>query len=160
MALAAWMALPPTSERPFGDHIQVLSAGHSRSAVDLDAPWQTSSVVVDSYLDNSPYLPTGTPVGRITLVAEGGDQRSWLLRTGLETGEWAAQRADVSALPGFSAPSHWMAQVPAGGEFFAQRYRSVWTLDAPPNVVRLELERLEDLPQEVTLAIFHLELRR
>jgi hypothetical protein len=160
LALAAWLALPPTSERPFGDHTQLLSAAHAHTAVDLDAPWETRSVVIDSYLDNSPYLPTGTPVGRITLVADNGAQHSWLLRAGLETGEWAARRGDVAALPEFSAPSHWMALVPAGGEFFAQRYRSTWTLDSPSTVARLELERLDDLPPEVTLAIFHLELRR
>jgi len=160
LVVLAWVSLPPAAERPFGDHIQVLNSAHSKVAADLDTAWTTSSVVIDSYLDNSAYLPTGTPVGRLTLVAINGEQRSWLLRAGQETSEWAAQRPDVASLAGFTAPAHWLALVPAGGEFFAQRYRAEWELDRASDIVRLTLERLDGLPSEVSLAVFHLELRR
>ena len=160
LVVLAWLALPPSAERPFGDRIQVLNSAHSEIKMDLDTAWPTSTVVIDSYLDNSPYLPTGTPVGRLTLIAANGEQRSWLLRAGLETSEWAARRPDVASLSGFTAPSHWLALVPAGGEFFAQRYRAQWELDTTSDIVGLELERLDGLPSEVSLAVFHLELRR
>lgn len=160
LVVLAWMALPPAAERPFGDRIQVLNSAHSSIAVDLDTAWSTSSVVIDSYLDNSPDLPRGTPVGRLTVVTVDGEQRSWLLRVGVETSEWAARRPDVASLAGFSAPAHWLALVPAGGEFFAQRYRAEWELDATADIARVKLERLDGLSSEVSLAVFHLELRR
>jgi hypothetical protein len=159
LVIAAWAALPPAAEKPFSDRTQVLSSTQTEKGIDLDSGWSTSTVVVDSYLDNSHELPTGTPVARLTLVASSGEHRSWWLRSGVETGEWAARRSDVASLTGFIAPSHWMALVPAAGSFFAQRYRAEWELDTPLDIVRLELERAENLPDKVTLAIFHLELR-
>ena len=160
LLLLAWIALPPRATRPLADSIHVLSASQGALAVELDGPIQTSSVVIDSYLENSVSLPTGTPVGRLTLVGADGEHRSRLLRAGLETGEWAARRPDVADHPGFRAPPHWLAWVTADGDLFAQRYRFEWRLDRSPDIVQFKIERLDDLPAEVSLAIFHLELRR
>ena len=152
--------MPPRATRPFADRIQVLDTSQSRLSVELESPTQTRSLVVDSYLENSVSLPTGTPVGRVTVVDEDGEHRSWQLRAGLETGEWAARRHDVAVHPGFQAPLHWLAWVTADGNLFAQRYRFEWRLDRSPDIVQFKIERLDDLPAEVSLAIFHLELRR
>jgi hypothetical protein len=160
LALLAFWALPPASERPLDHRVEALQASRPFRAIDLDTPAPTGSVVLDSYLENSASLPTGTPVGRVTLVTEGGERRSWLLRSGTDTGEWAARRPDVAALPGFEAPTAWLSWVPASRDVFAQRYRASWQVERPIEVVRVELERLTDLPPEVVLAIFHLELRR
>ncbi len=78
----------------------------------------------------------------------------------METGEWAARRADVAGLPGFQAPNPWLSWVTAGRDVFAQRYRAAWQLDRTIEAGDLEVERVDGLPPDVVLAIFHLELRR
>ena len=160
LLLLAWVGLPSRATRPFADRIQVLDTSQSRLSVELESPTQTRSLVVDSYLENSVSLPAGTPVGRVTVVDEDGEHRSWQLRAGLETGEWAARRPDVAGHPGFQAPLHWLAWVTADGNLFAQRYRAEWKLDRPIDIVRVEIERPVELPAQVSLAVFHLELRR
>jgi len=160
LALLAFIALPPAAERPLTGGIHVLDADQSEKAIDLEFAVPTQSVVIDSYLENSASLPTGTPVSRVILIDSAGERRSWLLRAGLDTGEWAARRPDVAGLPGFQAPAPWLSWVTASRDIFAQRYRASWQLDEMVEVVHLDVQRVEDLPSEVALAIFHLELRR
>lgn len=160
LALLAFWALPPSATHLLERRVEVFAADRSEKTFDLASAAPTRSVVVDSYMENSASLPSGTPVGRVTLIASDGERRTWLLRAGTDTGEWAARRPDVANLPGFRAPSAWLSWVPASRDVFAQRYRAQWELDRQVDVVRLELERLTDLPPEVVLAIFHLELRR
>jgi hypothetical protein len=160
LALLAFFALPPAAERPLADGVHVLDADQSEKALDLNAVVPTQSMVIDSYLENSASLATGTPVGRVTLTDSEGGRHNWLLRAGLDTGEWAARRPDVAGLPAFQAPAPWLSWVTADRRLFAQRYRASWSLDSTVDVVHLEVQRVEDLPPEVALAIFHLELRR
>ena len=160
LALLALYALPPAAERPMADRIHVLNSDQPEKAIDLEPAVPTQSVVIDSYLENSASLPTGTPVGRVTLTDSEGERHSWLLRAGLDTGEWAARRPDVAGLPGFQAPAPWLSWVTASDDVFAQRYRASWPLNDTVEIVRLEVQRIEDLPAEVALAVFHLELRR
>ena len=159
LALLVFVALPPAADKPLTDRIHALNATNSEMIIELEQAVPMSSLVLDSYLENSASLPVGTPVGRVIAVDGQGERRSWLLRAGLETGEWAARRPDVAAIPGFQAPKPWLSWVTAGRDVFAQRYRADWQLDGEIEVTRLELERVEDLPAEVVLAIFHLELR-
>ena len=160
LALLALIGLPPSAQRPFGDRIQVVNAAQTRIDAPIESPRKTRSVVVDTYLENSATLPVGTPTGRIVLTDTNGERRSWVLRAGIETGEWAARREDVANLPGFQAPPHWLAWVTPDGQLLAQRYRSEWKLAEPLVVSRVEIERVADVPDDVSLAVFHLELRR
>jgi len=160
LALLAFFALPPAAERPLTGRIQVLDASQSETAIDLEPAVPTHSVVIDSFLENSASLPSGTPVGRVILIDSEGERRSRVLRAGVDTGEWAARRPDVAGLPGFRAPTPWLSWVTASRDVFAQRYRADWQLDGAVDITRLELQRAGDLPSEVALAIFHLELRR
>ena len=160
LALLAFIALPSAAVKPLSGRIQVLNANHTARSIDLDPAVSTRSVILDSYLENSASLPAGTPVGRIILIDTEGERRSWLLRAGMDTGEWAARRPDVAGLPGFQAPTPWLSWVTASRDVFAQRYRADWQLDGASEIRRLEIELARDLPTEVSLAIFHLELRR
>lgn len=160
LALLAFFALPPAAIRPLSDRIHVLNQAQTEISLDLGEATAVQSVVLDSYLENSASLPTGTSVGRLILTDSKGERRSWLLRSGVDTGEWAACRSDVAGIPGFQAPPPWLSWVTASRDIFAQRYRAEWPLDSEIEAIRLELERAEDLPDGVVLAIFHLELRR
>ena len=160
LALAAWISLPSTAIRPLADQTRVLSDAEPELAVDLEAPAPTNSVVIDTYMDNSSLLATGTPVGRLTLVDAEGERQSWLLRLGHDTGEWAARRDDVANLPGFESPPHWVTWVTPSRDVFGQRYRANWSLKESAEIVRVELARAEDLPTATSMAVFHLELRR
>jgi hypothetical protein len=117
------------------------------------------TLVIYSYLDNSAQLPAGTPVAELELVAPNGSISTWSLRVGVETGEWAARRPDVAALPGFRAPPTRLAWLASDGRLFAQRYRALWSLETPIEARHLRILRSRDLPPESSLAVFHLELR-
>lgn len=160
LVLLAFLALPPAAESLWTGHIYVLDASQPARDIDLEPAVLARSVVLDSYLENSASLPPGTPVARVILIDTAGEHRSWLLRAGMETGEWAARRPDVAGLPGFQAPTPWLSWVTASRDVFAQRYRGDWQLDDEVEIARLELQRVDDLPSAVALAVFHLELRR
>jgi hypothetical protein len=160
LALLAFIALPSAAVKPLSGRIQVLNANQTARSIDLDPAVSTQTVILDSYLENSASLPAGTPVGRIILIDTEGERRSWLLRAGMDTGEWAARRPDVAGLPDFQAPTPWLSWVTASRDVFAQRYRADWQLGGASEIRRLEIELARDLPAEVSLAIFHLELRR
>jgi len=117
------------------------------------------TLVLDSYLENSAALAVGTEVAEIVITNPEGQPQSWMLRAGLESGEWAARRPDVAGVPGFKAPDPWLSWVTPDGQLFAQRYRAHWQLTEPTKTTRVEIRRNSDLPVEVSLALFHLELR-
>ncbi len=157
--LLAFLALPPSAQTPMTGMIQVLQEDRPQEVLELETPTRVNTVILDSYLENSASLPAGTPVGRVLLTDTGGDLHSWLLRAGTDTGEWAARRPDVAALPGFQAPTAWVSWVTPDRSLFAQRYRAVWRLEREIETARVEIQRLSELPPEVSLAVFHLELR-
>lgn len=115
------------------------------------------SVIVESSLSNGAVLPNGTPVATVRLRGQNGDGPTWTLRAGTETGEWAALRPDVAATSALVSPRPWISWV--AGDFFGQRYRSVWTVD-PGSFTELRLERDPALPPEVSLALHRVEVRR
>jgi hypothetical protein len=137
-----------------------------------DSGFRPGSVVLDSTLGNAGALPEGTPVATLTLQRIGRPPRSrtlrWTLHAGEETGEWAAGRPELAADPALApAPRPWLSWVSAERSFFGQTYRAVLPLDdAPAGSVagagpadRLELRLRPDLPPEVVLTVFRLELR-
>lgn len=124
----------------------------------FDAP--ISRVVLDTHLTDSATLPAGTPVATVRLKTEGGrTQRTWTLAAGVDTGEWAASRPDVAAVPGFRAPAPWVSWIPPEGSFFAHRYRSRFALDEPLEAAVLSVVRRSDLPPGVGLVVTSAEVR-
>jgi hypothetical protein len=115
-------------------------------------------VVIDSALANGIDLPADTVVARLVLRAGEHEIASWLLRVGVDTGEWAAGRGDLRAA-GTPAPRPWLSWVEDGGGFFGQRYRArftAWTPEAP--AVTLRIERSAELPEEVSLTLIQVAL--
>ncbi len=160
LAVLVWIAMPSSAERPLGERIHVLDETRPVIGLEIEPAASTRSLVIDTYLENAATLLVATPVARVTMIGSDAEQRSWILRAGIETGEWAARREDVATLEGFQAPRHWLAWVAPGGDLMAQRYRALWELDRTIAIRRLEIERIDELPSDVRIAVFHLELRR
>ncbi|HEV2851491.1 MAG TPA: hypothetical protein VHC97_01685 [Thermoanaerobaculia bacterium] len=115
------------------------------------------SVVVESNLSNGAGLPPGAPVAEVRLRDLAGRTVSWTLRAGEDTGEWAARRPDV-AETGTRTPPAWVSWV--AGDFFAQRYRSRWTLPSSDRFTQVRIERAPGAPPDLALALYQLEVRR
>ena len=116
------------------------------------------TVVLESSLSNGAGLKNDTPVATVWLRGPDGRSASWILRAGTETGEWAARRPDVAAEAVLKSPPAWISYV--AGDFFGQRYRSLWTVDSAGPFTSLSIERNPALPEEVTLDIHLLEVRK
>jgi len=159
LAVAALLQLPAANVYSLTGAPIVLTSEQDEVVRDLDLEARVGSVVVDSYLENSVSLATGTPLVEVTLETEDGSHQRWLLRSGIESGEWAARRDDVAGRDGFEAPPPWLAWIPAESDVFAQRYRARWQLPEPVRANRLTLTRLPALPADVGIAFLGLELR-
>ena len=159
LAVAAFLQLPAASSYSSSGTPIVLSSEQHELVRDLDLEAHVGSLVIDSYLQNSVALTTGTPVVEVTLETVNGGHHRWLIRVGIESGEWAARRDDVASSDGFQAPPPWLAWIPAESEVFAQRYRARWQLPESVRATRLTLTRLPALPTEVGIAVLGLELR-
>lgn len=159
LAVAAFLQLPPAGVYSLAATPAVLTPAQHEIVRELELDVPVGSVVVDSYLENSAQLATGTPFGELKLETEDGSTQRWILRVGIESGEWAARREDVASREGFVAPPVWFTWIPAGGEIFAQRYRAHWDLPAPTRATRLSFTHLPELPPEVGIAILNLELQ-
>jgi hypothetical protein len=117
----------------------------------------TRRLIVESTLANSASLPSGSAVARIRLVTTEGETLEYPLRTGTETGEWAARRPDLAkAAP--AQPRAWISWV--AGDFFAQRYRCRVVLEDGERLASLTVERLSHLPADVTVALHGARLVR
>ena len=159
LAVATFLQLPAANIYSLTGAPIVLTSEQHEVVRDLDLETEVGSVVVDSYLENSAQLAAGTPFAEVTLETEDGNFQRWLLRVGIESGEWAARREDVAGRDGFQAPPPWLSWIPAESEVFAQRYRARWTLPESVRATRLTLTRLPALPSNVGIAILDLELR-
>jgi hypothetical protein len=134
----------------------VLDAAHP--AWEARVPRQSvGSVVVESSLSHGAGLAPGTPVAVVRLRDSLSGSRDWTLRAGRETGEWAVRRPDVARL-GTLAPSPWVSWV--AGDFFAQRYRSRWTLPWPGRMILLRVERAPGVPPELAVTLYQVEIRK
>ncbi len=159
LAVAAFLQLPPAGVYSLAGAPIVLTSEQHEVVRDLELDTPVRSVVIDSYLENSTSLATGTPVAELLLEMEKGDPVRWLLRVGIESGEWAARREDVAIQEGFQAPPPWLAWIPGDGKIFAQRYRARWNPPASARATRLTIKRRPELPPGVGIAILDLEIR-
>jgi hypothetical protein len=133
----------------------VLDAAHPVWKADV-AGKRVGTVVVESSLSNGAGLTNGTPVATVRLRGRDGRISSWVLRAGHETGEWAARRPDVAASSVLVSPPAWISWV--AGDFFGQRYRARWMVEAG-SCTELTVERSPALPPQVSLALHGVEIR-
>jgi hypothetical protein len=155
--LTLWTALP-SSGNPLltPDLPVVLDATHP--ARDKEIPDTVlQSLVIESNLSNGAGLAPSTPVALVTLRDNGGRTVTRTLRAGEDTGEWAARRPDVAQGAAHVAPAAWVSWI--AGDFFGQRYRSLWVLDEPGRFTDLRIERAPGLPADTSLALHQVELR-
>jgi hypothetical protein len=134
----------------------VVDAAHSTWKVAMTGQ-SVDTVVVESSLSNGTGLVNGTPVATVRLRGRDGRISAWTLRAGMETGEWAARRSDVAAASVLVSPPAWISWV--AGDFFGQRYRALWTVEAPGPSAELSVERNQALPPQVSLALHGVEVR-
>jgi hypothetical protein len=141
--------LPPATAMVVDAAHPVWSAALGRRAV--------GTIVLESSLSNGAALSNGRPVAVVRLRDGGGRISEQTLRAGVETGEWAARRPDVAASSVLKSPQPWISWV--AGDFFGQRYRSLWEIQAPGPFTALSIERSPGLPPQVSLAVHLLEVR-
>jgi|CXWL01.1.fsa_nt_gi hypothetical protein len=157
--LAALRASPATltvPELPGGT--AVLDAAHPILTLRGDTA-SVSEVVIDSNLANASALPSGTVVANLELFRNGRVVARWPLALARDTAEWAVRRADLAPALLATAPPAWVSWVPAGGRFFAQRYRARLAVNGGEGPWELVLTRADGLPPDTSLAVFRLELR-
>lgn len=179
LALLVVLHLPSTPRTVTHPGGRVLDRKAPELVVELNIDWAAQpadsrvvrSVVVDTHLAHAHDLAAGTAVALVRLEDRTGDWIEWPLRMGLETGEWAAGRPDVAERLAPATPEPWLSQVVEredGPPFFGHRYRAVLDLrDVPPEGLvavpksphRLTLRRAPGLPPQVTVAVFHVEVR-
>lgn len=119
------------------------------------------AVVVDSNMVHGLSLDAGTVVADVVLRDSNNQQvYSWPLKVGVHTAEWAVARPDIAGRPDLQVPPPWVSQIAADGTFFARRFRGRFQLAEPPRAAHLHIRRRADLPTDVQLVIYRLELRR
>lgn len=161
MALAAALAraLPVTALVPIAFDPVILKDGRALWHQGFPAR-QVSGGIVDCQLIHGAELAVGTPIASVRLRDAGGELLgTWELLAGLDTAEWAAARPDVAGRPGFRAPDPWLAQIAPGGAFFAERFRSRFHLQEPAAATQVAVRLDPELPADVELVVFRLELR-
>jgi hypothetical protein len=157
VALALLVGLPTAGTALLAPEVPVvLDAGHPAWETKVSER-RVGSVVVESSLSHGAALAPGTPVAIVHLRDASGPGADWVLRAGEGTGEWAARRPDV-ARAGVKAPPPWISWV--AGDFLAQRYRSLWTLERPERASLLRIERAPGVPLDLSVAVYQLEIRR
>jgi hypothetical protein len=157
LTLALMLGLPHAGTPLLAPEVPVvLDAGHPSWESKVPGP-AVGSVVVESSLSNGAGLALGTPVAIVRLRDAAGRNLDWTLRAGEATGEWAARRTDV-AQAGVTAPRPWISWI--AGDFFAQRYRTRWTLERPERAAVLRLERAPGVPPDLAVAVYQVEIRR
>ncbi len=53
-------------------------------------------ISLDSALANAMIVPTGAPVGSITIKNKDKSELSWIIKAGIDTAEWSADRPDIA----------------------------------------------------------------
>ena len=132
---------------------QSASWGHK-----LDQPAAARAIVIDSFCANSISAEAGAAFALVRVHAA-GQVLELPIRLGIESGEWAARRTDVSAIPGFVAPQAFLSWVDPSGTFFGQRYRAVLRFPQPLDVQEVEIMIAADAPENASVTLFRLELR-
>ena len=157
LTLALMLGLPHAGTPLLAPEVPVvLDAGHPSWESRVPGP-SVGSVMVESSLSNGAGLAQGTPVAILRLRDKAGRSLDWTLKAGGATGEWAARRPDV-AQAGVTAPRPWISWI--AGDFFAQRYRTLWTLERRESAAVLRLERAPGVPPDLEVAVYQVEIRR
>jgi len=124
---------------------------------------EAGQLVLKTNLAFAAELPAGQPVAAVRLHHPDGTFTQRPVEAGRDTSEWAVRRPDVAQMLSALPPEAWSSQVAAEGGVFAQRYRRVWymedrDLEGPAPVTRISVLRRKDLPPEVRLTLFSVEL--
>ncbi len=146
-------------ERLLDAEPEVLRPGRPRWQADLVPARGVGDLSLVSNLAYGSDLPAGQPVAVVRFDHEDGSSTERLLLAGVHTADWAASRADVARSRNSSAPAAWLSTVAPGGGFFAQRFRASFSPSSSSPVLRVEVMRRRDLPEETTLQMLAVEVR-
>jgi|GEM_PF-631112 len=162
-------AQPLVLEDTASSWAEPLGAAADGGSLEASAGATVGNVVIDSALGNAADLAPGTPVATLALRGVDLPERTWTLRVGTETGEWAADRSVRAGAAGPPVPTPWRSWMPEEGRFFGHTYRAVLDVGRPAGAAdddggplradRIELRLRPDLPAGVVLTVFRLEIR-
>ena len=154
--LGVALGLPPAGRTLLAGET-ALTAAAPRFEAQLDASG-VREIAIDSHLESSAGLSPGTTVATVRLLDASGREvaKSYALRLGSETGEWAVERPDLATLH-LKSPTPWLSWV--AGDFFGRRYRALFSVETMGRPERISIERAAGLPPEVALALHQVEIR-
>jgi hypothetical protein len=125
-------------------------------------PIGTRRVAVVSQMANAAQLPYGTAVARVRLTSD-GRHTTYPVRAGVETGEWAARRAELRGLPGSHAPEPWKSFVAppsaARAAEIGQIYRAEFAVPESTVPTTFEILPAADLPAGTLFEVRGVEWR-
>lgn len=103
-----------------------------------------SQVTLDSFLANASAVPNGAPVGRITFRNKDGSVLIWVVKAGIDTAEWSAERPDMVGRISHELPPIAFSERRShhSASFTAHVYRSRWTHYPPFFPVEISLEHV------------------
>ena len=146
-----WNSLAASRDELHGDPLRIA------------LPKGVRRISIVSQLANSAQLPRGTAVARLRLSSGDGRHTTYPLRSGIETGEWAARRAELRGLPGSHAPEPWRSFVapPSAthGAEIGQIYRAEFSLPSGEAATALEILRSPELPAGTLFEVRGVEWR-
>ena len=115
-------------------------------------------LVLVSNLAFSADLPPGRSVALLRLHHPDGSTSVEHLRAGTDTAEWAVRRPDLAARTQLVAPPAWRVAAATDGPYFAQQYRSSHRFESEKPVVAIDVFRRRNLPADVSLTLFRVEV--
>lgn len=158
-------ALAALTQRPFGVAVDAGSAAvlltRRQAALERTATVERAVALrVDSWLNQAVDLPCGTPVATVTGWSAGREVVRAELLVGRDTAEWAAERPDVAARLACRPPQPHLWWMPASGRYFGVTYSTHRRLPRPMRIDQVRVARRPDLPADVALAIFAIQVER
>ncbi len=123
--------------------------------ISLTAEYQFSRLMVLSNLSNAAAVPGGVSIVKITLWDETDRSEIMVLRTGIDSAEWAYDRRDLLGKIRHDRPEKafsFKTSDPELGEFMAHMYRAVKSFPAM-KPVRIRIERISGKTTSADLSI-------
>ncbi len=116
-----------------------------------------SSLTLDSALLDAADLVRGTAVAAVRVEYRDGTARTFDLRAGEDTAEWAAARGDLRRAGLAPAPAAWLSWVADDKPpFFGQRYRTRWSAASTSPIAAITVTRSPTLPARSILVLYRL----